>query len=155
MDKNNVLFKIYNINNETNNENNNNTKILLKDYNFDLKVKIIDIKNIILKELFNNEYNSLDFENINERVYKDFGKLFFDKGLLPSTIDNYKLGDFTNGNRVFEFIAYPKNIDVIKKNIVKQDCNSGVLKKIIMEERGSKEFFIYDDDFPPLTPIKK
>jgi hypothetical protein len=92
MDKNNVLFKIYNINNKTNNENNNKTNILLKDYNFDLKVKIIDIKNIILKELFNNEYNSLDLENINERVYKDFGKLFFDKGLLPSTIDNYKLG---------------------------------------------------------------
>lgn len=151
MDKNNVLFKIYN----TNNENNNKTKILLKDYNFDLKVKIIDIKNIILKELFNNEYNSLDLENINERVYKDFGKLFFDKGLLPSIIDNYKLGDFTNGDRTFEFIAYPKNIDVIKKNIVKKDSNSGVLKKIIMEERSSKEFAIYDDDFPPLTPIKK
>jgi hypothetical protein len=150
MDKNNITFKIYNLNNE-----NNNTKILLKDYIFDLKVKIIDIKNIILKELFNNEYNSLDLENINERVYKDFGKLFFDKGLLPSTIDNYKLGDFTNGNRVFEFIAYPKNIDIIKKNIVKQDSNSGVLKKIIMEERGTKEFVMYDDEFPPLTPIKK
>ena len=147
MDKNNVLFKIYNIN--------NNTKILLKDYNFDLKVKIIDIKNIILKELFNNEYNSLDLENINERVYKDFGKLFFDKGLLPSIIDNYKLGDFTNGDRIFEFVVYPKNIDVIKKNIVKKDSNSGVLKKIIMEERSNKEFAIYDDDFPPLTPIKK
>jgi hypothetical protein len=154
MDKNNnITFKIYNINNENNK--NNKIKILLKEYNFDLKVKIIDIKNIILKELFNNEYNSLDFENINERVYKDFGKLFFDKGLLPSTIDNYKLGDFTNGDRIFEFIAYPKNIDVIKKNIVKEDCNSGVLKKIIMEERGTKEFVIYDDEFPPLTPIKK
>jgi hypothetical protein len=150
MDKNNVLFKIYNINNK----NNNNTKILLKDYNFDLKIKIIDIKNIILKELFNNEYNSLDLENINERVYKDFGKLFFDKGLLPSTIDNYKLGDFTNRDRIFEFIAYPKNIDVIEKNIVKKDCNSGVLKKIIMEDRGTKEFIMYDDEFPPLTPIK-
>ena len=118
MDKNNVLFKIYNINNKTNNENNNKTKILLKDYNFDLKIKIIDIKNIILKELFNNEYNSLDLENINDRVYKDFGKLFFDKGLLPITIDNYKLGDFTNGDRIFEFIVYPKNIDIIKYLII-------------------------------------
>jgi hypothetical protein len=150
MDKNNITFKIYNQNNE-----NNKTKILLKEYIFDLKFKIIDIKNIILEELFNNEYNSLDFENINERVYKDFGKLFFDKGLLPSTIDNYKLSDFTNGDRIFEFIAYPKNIDVIKKNIIKQESNSGVLKKIIMEERGSKEFIMYDDEFPPLTPIKK
>lgn len=150
MNKNNITFKIYNQNNE-----NNKTKILLKEYNFDLKIKIIDIKNIILEELFNNEYNSLDFENINERVYKDFGKLFFDKGLLPSTIDNYKLSDFTNGDRVFEFIAYPKNIDVIKKNIVKEDYNSRVLKKIITEERYSKEFVIYDDEFPPLTSIKK
>ena len=150
MDKNNITFKIYNKNNE-----HNKIKILLKEYIFDLKVKIIDIKNIILKELFNNEYNSLDFENINERVYKDFGKLFFDKGLLPSTIDNYKLSDFTNGDRIFEFIAYPKNIEVNNKNIIKKDSNSGVLKKIIMEERGTKEFIMYDDEFPPLTPIKK
>ena len=58
---------------------------------------------------------------------------------------------------VINFIYFICNLslDVVKKNIVKQDSNSGVLKKIIMEERGSKEFAIYDDDFPPLTPIKK
>lgn len=147
MDKNSVIFKIY--------RKSNNEKILLKDYIFELNVKIIDIKNIILKELFNNEYNGLDLENINEKVYKDFGKLFFDKGLLPITIDNYKLGDFTNGIRTFEFIAYPKNIDIVKKDMKKKDYNESVLKKIIMEERSNKEFVMYDDDFPPLTPIKK
>jgi poly(A) polymerase Pap1 len=141
MDKNSVIFKIY--------KNENGERVFAKDYIFNLSMKIIEIKSIILKELFNNEYNGLDLDNINERVYKDFGKLFFDKGLIPSTIDNYKLGDFTNGSRTFEFVVFPKNITIEKK-----DNSNELLKKIIKEERNKKEFVIYDDDFPPLVPIK-
>lgn len=141
MNKNSVIFKIY--------KNENSENILLKDYIFNLNMKIIEIKNIILKELFNNQYNGLDLENITFKVYKDFGKLFFDKGLLPNTIDNYKLGDFTNGDRTFDFIVFPKNVILQKK-----DNDSELLKRIIKEERNKKEFCIYDDEFPPLTPIK-
>jgi hypothetical protein len=138
MDKNTVIFKIYkcDIKGELSNE----------DYIFNLNIKIIDIKKEILKKTFNNEYNYLDLENVTERVYKDFGKLFFDKGILPSTIDNYKLEEFTNDNRTFSFIALPKNIEINQK--LKED--SGFLKKIVKKQLKNNQLFIYDDDFPPL-----
>jgi hypothetical protein len=85
-------------------------------------------------------------ENVTERIYKDFGKLFFDKGILPSTIDNYKLEEFTNDNRTFSFIALPKNIEINQKP--KED--SGFLKKIVKKQLKNNQLFIYDDDFPPL-----
>lgn len=122
----------------------------IKEYYFDLNQKIIDIKKIILKDTYDNEYNDLDFENISDRIYKDFGKLFFDKGFLPNTIDNYKLDQFTNDNRTFSFIIHPKNIDNIKMNNINH--NNSFLKKMIKEEKMKKnnEFIIDDDDFPPL-----
>lgn len=146
-----------------------NFKIFLKDnetqdlvekelYTFNLNEKIIDIKNKILKETFNNEFNYIDFENITERVYKDYGKLFFDKGLLPVTIDNYKLSEFTNENRTFLFIAIPKNIHVLPK-IVK-NTETPILKKYNQQNNRNnqnnqkyndkKDFVFNIDDFPPL-----
>jgi hypothetical protein len=143
-----------------------NFKIFLKDndtqdlvekelYTFNLNEKIIDIKNKILINTFKNEFNYIDFENITERVYKDYGKLFFDKGLLPATIDNYKLSEFTNENRIFSFIAIPKNIEVFPK-IVKNIQTSLLPKKTIIKnnkEKGKenkKDFVFNIDDFPPL-----
>ena len=141
MEKNTVIFNIYKINTE-------NEKVLDNSYSFKLNEKIIDIKNKILKDTFNNEYNYLDLENITSRTYKDYGKLFFDIGLLPSTIDNYRLSEFTNEGREFLFIGLPKNILIEKK--INNDI--GVIKRIIKEERkqSSNEFVYYDDEFPPL-----
>ena len=144
MNKNMITIKIFS-------KENDNQLCELNEYSFNLSNKIIDVKTHILKDLYENKYNSLDFENITERVYKDFGKLFFEKGLLPNTIDNYKLEQFTSENRTFSFLALPSNIE-IKKNKVKDHNDGNFLKKIIKEERAknSTEFILYDDDFPPL-----
>ena len=99
-----MSIKIY-IKNSLNNEQ--------KLFNFTLTEKIIDIKKKILNEINNGNYDYIDLENITEKIYKDYGKLFFDKGTLPLTIDNYKLGDFTimDETRIYTFVAYPKKID--------------------------------------------
>lgn len=141
MEKNTVVFNIYKINTE-------NQKVLDNSYSFNLNEKIIDIKNKILKNTFKNEYNYLDLENITSRTYKDYGKLFFDIGVLPSTIDNYKLVEFTNEGREFLFIGLPKNILIEKK----VNNGNGVIKRLIKEDRkqSSNEFVYYDDEFPSL-----
>jgi hypothetical protein len=137
---NSVIFKIYKL------QEKQNEKIFDKEYCIDLKTKISDIKKEILKNSFNNEFNYLDLENITDKIYKDFGKLSFDKGIIPNTTDNYKLEQFTINNREFSFIALPKNIIINKTK--KED--SGILKKFVKKELKSNQLFIYDDDFPPL-----
>jgi hypothetical protein len=153
MDKNNVVFKIY-INNG------NNEHVFDKDYTFNLNDKIIDIKNKILKDSFKNNYNYLEMDNITDKVYKDYGKLFFDKGLLPITINNYKLCEFTNSNRVFSFLVKASNLNIkeeeldqkIKKIKYKNDS---FIKKMIKENNKNNGGYVYDeDDFPPLPSIK-
>jgi hypothetical protein len=145
MNKDTVIIKTYILDE-------NNTNIEDREYIFNLNDKIIDIKNKILIDTFNNKYNSLDMTNITERVYKDFGKLFFDKGLLPLTIDNYKLSEFTIGGRTFSFLVSGKNIEKI--NDVKKECK--FIQKIIKEDRKKNDGFVfYDDDFPALSSSKK
>jgi hypothetical protein len=145
MERNTVTFKIYLIDE-------NDEKIENKEYIFNINEKIIDIKNKILKDIFNNKFNSLDLENITEKVYKDYGKLFFDKGLIPSTIDNYRLSEFTIDNRIFSFIVNGKNIEKNKSQNKKEESN--FLKKIIKDERNNKNsdkgFIYYADEFPAL-----
>jgi len=141
----NVTIKTYIINN-------NNEQIEDNEYIFNLNDKIIDIKNKILNNTFKNKYNHLEIINITEKVYKDYGKLFFDKGLLPSTIDNYTLSQFTNEDRIYSFLIKGKNVEKI---IHKNNDKDSFIKKIIKEDRKNSEFKLYDDDFPPLPTIKK
>jgi hypothetical protein len=134
MEKNIVIFKIY-INNE-----------MEKEYLFDTSNKIIDIRNKVLNDIFNNSHNYLEMENITERIYKDYGKLFFDIGILPTSIDNYILSQFTNDNRTFSFRVTPINL-----NIMKPKKDGSFLKKIIKENKEKNGEFIFDDDdFPTL-----
>jgi len=134
MEKNIVIFKIY-INNE-----------MEKEYLFDTSNKIIDIRNKVLNDIFNNSHNYLEMENITERIYKDYGKLFFDIGILPRSIDNYQLSQFTNDNRTFSFRVTPINL-----NIMKPKKDGSFLKKIIKENKEKNGEFIFDDDdFPTL-----
>ena len=143
--------------------------------------KIIDIKNKILKDIFNSneivssfrkssgsaseqallapaEYNYLDFENISEKVYKDYGKLFFDKGLLPRSIDNYSLQDFTVEGRDFSFLYIPTNI-CEKPKLIHNNYND-LHKKTRIEstyktsnktlKKNENKFVFNEDDFPLL-----
>ena len=140
-----VLFKIYKLEN-----------VFFKEYVIQLNEKIIDIKNMILNDLNENDsskFNKLEMNNITDRIYKDFGKLFFDKGFVPDTIDNYKLLQLTNGNRTFSFVVNGKNI--INNVVQKKNNESYVLKRIIKEDREKRqkdnnEFYYDKDDFPPL-----
>jgi hypothetical protein len=139
-----VFFRIFIKNNE-------GETVEHKIYEYSGTTKIIDIKKELLNDIFNNKFNYLNLENITERVYKDYGKLFFDKGLLPETIDNYKLLEFTNEDRTFLFLALPQNVEV--QQIKKINSEDNFLKKIIKEERkkgNNNEFKYFEDDFPPL-----
>ena len=130
----------------------NSDKNLFKEYVFKLDKKIIDVKNFILEDLKKksnmNNYNYIDLDNITEKIYKDFGKLFFSNGVLPIIFDNYKLSEFTIENRTFQFLAIPKVNNVNNKQFSKP---SGVLKKVIHEQNNKKNEFVFDNnDFPPL-----
>jgi hypothetical protein len=48
----------------------------------------------------------LEIENRSPNLVKEFGKLFFNKGLLPYTIDNYPLSRITSGGNMFIFGVY-------------------------------------------------
>jgi len=148
-----VIFEIYIKIVDCNKEYNH----FLKKYEIPLNTKIIDIRNLILLDLNeDNKFNYLDLYNITERVYKDFGKLFFDKGLVPSIIDNYILEQLTDEGRTFLFLAEP----IFKEIEVKSPNNSptnGILKKIIKDEQKkiSNGFYYDEDDFPPLVSSPK
>jgi hypothetical protein len=138
----NIILKIYKKNTDLE---------YIKEYIFNIDTKIIDIKNKILNDIYkNSDYNYIDLENITEKVYKDYGKLFFDIGILPRTIDNYTLSQMTIGNRTFSFVIIPTNYNQeLKKN------DPLFLPKLIKESRLKKnsnknEFVYYDDEFPPL-----
>jgi hypothetical protein len=140
-ESNTVSFKIFTIDDL----NNPIEPIENKTFIFNLNEKIADIKNKILDNIFDNKFNYLDLENITERVYKDYGKLFFEKGVLPTTIDNYKLSEFTLSDRIFSFVVYPRNIE-IKKPIIKKTF----ITKYSEENIGKGGFIFNEDDFPPL-----
>jgi len=135
----------------------NSDKNLFKEYVFKLDKKIIDVKNSILEDLKSksntmnlskDNYNYIDLDNITEKIYKDFGKLFFSNGVLPIIFDNYKLSEFTIENRTFHFLAIPKVNNINNKQFSKP---SGVLKKVIHEQNNKKNEFVFDNnDFPPL-----
>ena len=131
------------------------------EYEFSLNEKIIDIKNKILKESFNESYNYLNMENITDKVFKDYGKLFFDKGPIPEIIDNYKLEQMTNGNRVFSFLCIPINKElqnekqkVIQKNESFPKINnkqSSMKSKFFPDNNNHNQFKFNENDFPALS----
>jgi hypothetical protein len=48
----------------------------------------------------------LEIENISPNLVKEFGKLFFNKGLLQKTLDNYPLSRITSFGSSFIFSVY-------------------------------------------------
>ena len=143
-----------------------------KAFIFQKTDKIIDVKKNILdyynKNNENNEkYNYIELENITAKIYKDYGKLFFDKGILPSSNDNYKLENFTivDDNRIYTFNAVLKNIEQQNKELEKkfEDINNSNNKynknnknkydNKYNENRNTfkkEEFVFREEDFPPL-----
>ena len=154
---NSVEFKIYKKENETN--------TYLKTYVFELNKKIIDIKNTILNDFFKGQYNYIELSNITERVYKDYGLLFFDKGLIPPINDNYTLEKFTIPNRTFSFVAETMNKELSSNNKRKLTndtdnyignnrsnnySNKYSNKYNSTSVNSNTGFLIKEEDFPPL-----
>lgn len=148
-----VEFKIYKKENESN--------TYLKTYVFELNKKIIDIKNTIINDFFKGQYNYIELTNITERVYKDYGLLFFDKGLIPSINDNYILEKFTIPNRTFSFVVEAMNKEQHsnsnKRKLTVETNNNNYSNKYSNRYNdknkasdSNTEFFIKEEDFPPL-----
>jgi hypothetical protein len=152
-------------------------KKLAKTYIVSLDEKIIDIKKRIAKDFFDNEYDSVFLENKTKRIYKDFGKLFFDKGMMPETNNNFCLREFTIENRVIDFEIYPNKInntsvDTTKNEIhlnqnsyksssvnMNSDSNQYTNNKYqkqynnqdILNKKNNNNFIYSDEDFPKLS----
>lgn len=91
---------------------NEQDKIEFEEFEFPFQMRIYDIRSEIMWRLYvgdrqiQNEKYYLEMVNIGSKVYKDFGKQFFDLGLQPKTIDNSPLSKFTAEERTFEFMVY-------------------------------------------------
>jgi hypothetical protein len=156
-------------------DNNNNNEIL---FTFPKTDKIKNIKTKILEYYNTNnidnieQYNYIDLENITTKIYKDYGKLFFDKGILPSSNDNYKLEDFSiiDNSRIYTFIAILKKIEKIEKDNEQKKYQPKNYQQKNYEQKNYEqknyeqknyeqknynilkkdEFIFKEEDFPPL-----
>lgn len=102
-----VLFEVYVL---------KNGEILpetMERLSYDLSMRMIDVRDEIMWKIYNstderNEQDEyyLQIENRSPNLVKEFGKLFFNKGLLPHTIDNYPLSRITSAGNMFIFGVY-------------------------------------------------
>lgn len=80
---------------------------------FDLSMRVIDMRDEMMWKMYNSteereshDQYYLEIENISSNLVKEFGKLFFNKGLLPKTMDNYPLSRITSAGSSFIFAVY-------------------------------------------------
>ena len=132
----------------------NNKITQQQELTISLEKTIYDLKKEILSIMNWTEFNDVEINNISERVYKDYGMLFFDKGFLPKNIDNFKLGRFTIENRCFSFLI--KGIYVKKDNSMPKIAPKNLFSKYKTNyedvNNTTQSSFNYDEEeFPPLS----
>tara|TARA_B110000037_G_C17010878_1_gene461237 strand:- start:110 stop:565 length:456 start_codon:yes stop_codon:yes gene_type:complete len=143
-----VIFHIY--------KRDNTENAFLKTYQFELKQTVLDVKKTILNEFYKDQFNYADLINITEKVYKDYGLLFFDKGIISSINDNYSLDKLTIGNREFTFLIEPSNKELTKRvrdnntNTQFQNKRTSYENSRFPKNNISNEYVFSEDDFPPL-----
>ena len=125
--------------------NKNNTNCLIETIEQNLNVKIIDLKKNLLNKYF-PENNQL---TLTDRVYKDYGLLFFNLGLLPITNDNYYLNKFTIPDRTFSFLMEGTTIEIKQNNHLPKILNFNKYKEKDLNNK-KQEFVLDNNDFPPL-----
>jgi hypothetical protein len=128
-----------------------------QEYIVPINEKICDIKKKILEKTFNiNEHDkfTIEFNNITDRIYKDYGKLYFDIGVIPNSLDNYKFEQFTNENRIFSFLC---KVDKRVISVRNDEANPEKRPRYnyIKNEKNEKnekndEFVFNEKDFPAL-----
>ena len=128
--------------------NKNNINCLIETIEQNINVKIIDFKKNLLNKYF-PENNQLTLTNITDRVYKDYGLLFFNLGLLPITNDNYYLNKFTIPDRTFSFLMEGTTIEIKKNNHLPKILNFNKYKEKDLNNQ-KQEFVLDNNDFPPL-----
>ena len=129
----------------------NNKESLIETISQRLDIKMVDFKNELLKKYF-PENNYLEINNVTERVYKDYGMLFFDKGILPDTNDNYLLNKFTIPDRTFSFLINGKTIEkkIKQTQNFKPRTNLNFNKYKDKDPNEVEPFVLNEEDFPPL-----
>ena len=125
-----------------------NINCLIETIEQNLNVKIIDFKKNLLNKYF-PENNQLTLTNITDRVYKDYGLLFFNLGTLPITNDNYYLNKFTIPDRTFSFLMEGTTIEIKKNNHLPKILNFNKYKEKDLNNQ-KQEFVLDNNDFPPL-----
>lgn len=126
-----------------------NEECLIETIEQNLDLKMIEFKDNLLKKYF-PENNYLEINNITERVYKDYGMLFFDKGILPETNDNYLLSKFTIPNRTFSFLISSKKVEKKISNQVQNKQYVSFNKYKPKDPNEPEPFILKEEDFPPL-----
>ena len=136
----------------------NSNHVLKKELNIELNKTIYDLKQEILTTLFNHSHNDVEISNISDRVYKDYGLLFFDHGKLPGNIDYIKLEKFTIENRTFSFLVEPVNKThvhvtpkVAPKNLFSKYRTIDKNKEHEESNTDNGRFIYVEEDFPSLT----
>ena len=123
----------------------------------DEDIKIIELKKYIIKQHVNEDCKYIDLENINEKIIKNFGKMYLERGNIPRMFDNFNLSKFMMDDeemnlkiKVINDYEYREgNIN----NIINRE-NKEVVKKMYVppSKRGEipKDFNYFEEDFPPL-----
>jgi hypothetical protein len=147
---------LFNIKNET----------IEKEY--EISYSLIQIKRELINEYFKNVCKYLDFELLLERPIKHFGKLGLEPGIIPTTMDKFKLDKFSisginllkinvienNNCNILEILDNTPSNQNSNKNNIKfyeqrfyNENNENNKQKNIQE----KKTFIYnEEDFPEL-----
>jgi hypothetical protein len=139
----------------------NDQQVYLKSYNYPLHKTLLELKKEILQDFFNNQYNYIQLMNITPKIYKDYGLMFFDKGLIPTINDNYTFDKFTLPDRTFQFLVEPTDLASHTKIRKREVSNIGMKKGVYKHPRNEMENNQYaprppqvyefnEDDFPPL-----
>jgi hypothetical protein len=84
-----------------------------KRFEFPLTMRVIDIRDEIMWKMYDGceereqqDLYYLEMENHTPKLYKEFGKLFFNFGLIPKTQDNYPLSRITSDGKTYIFEVY-------------------------------------------------
>jgi hypothetical protein len=124
---------------------------------FPLHTTFLEVRRRIAEDLFQKPNGYVELYNNTSRIYKDYGKLFFDYGLIPSTFDYYPLSDITIGGRTFIFHALPSEDQyTIKRDGPSPSTLTGLYQdrfksKKQRTEEAPAEFVYYENDFPSLS----
>lgn len=137
-----------------------------REFVFPLSTTFLEVRRRIAEEVFQIPNGYVELTNNSPRIYKDYGKFFFDYGIIPSTFDYYLLSDITIGGRTFIFHASLENIPSIGlKREMSFDSSVGLSSststglyhdrfknKKPKKENSESESFVYnEDDFPSLS----